>query len=301
MSERNTPKYECLCCGAPVKQEAGKRRRIYCNRKCHDRYYYITTPNEREKRRQELAAEVVISPLKEALECQYCGKTFEDYARKNRKYCSRECSDAAHSYNSEGHRAQFSQMPFSKEIRETALRLHEEGKTAYAISKLLGCTNGRVAAWIKRERKKAANPEHCREWPEPYFRYIYANNAEVWVEVLRDEMRMSGFSPIGNNANAVSLTCGTMNIHKGADHLAAIVTERLKLDVYDGKYYAFCNDDRDKLRILRWDGSGFQMMTRRRERGRYIWPPARFGMTINVAAEEFEFIMLGSQNNVKLL
>jgi transposase-like protein len=231
--------------------------------------------------------------------CQYCGKEFVDYARNNRKYCSKKCGALAHSYNSEGRRAEFMQIPASVEIRETALRLYNEGKTAYAISKLLGCSNGRVESWLKRERKRAANPEQCREWPEPYFRYVYANNAEVWLEVLRDEMRRSGFNPEGSILTPVCLISGTMHIHKSADSLATIVTEKLKLDIFNDKSYAFCGNDRNKLRILRWDGGGYQMISRRRERGSYVWPPARFGMTVTVTAEEFEFILLGSQHNAK--
>jgi transposase len=185
------------------------------------------------------------------------------------------------------------------EIRETALRMHREGKTAYYISKHLGCTNGKVERWIRYERKRAADPERCREWPESYFRYVCANNAGVWLEVLRDEMKRIGFKPIGNVITSVCLICGTMPINKNADSLATIITERLKLDVLNGIHYAFCGNKRDKLRVLRWDGGGYQMISRRREHGSYVWPPARFGMTITVTAEEFEFILLGSQHNTK--
>jgi hypothetical protein len=36
------------------------------------------------------------------------------------------------------------------------------------------------------------------------------------------------------------------------------------------------------------------MTIRQRERGLYVWPPARMGATVTVTAQEFEFILSGS-------
>ena len=92
----------------------------------------------------------------------------------------------------------------------------------------------------------------------------------------------------------VRLICGTINTHKSADNLAAIVTNKFGLDPYDGGYFAFCGKSREYIRYIRWDGGGFQMTIRQRERGLYVWPPARMGAIVTVTAEEFEFILSGS-------
>jgi hypothetical protein len=182
------------------------------------------------------------------------------------------------------------------EIRESALRLHSEGMAAQAIAQRLGCPSRTIDSWIDREQKQRTDPTHFHKNTEPHFRYIHANNADVWTEVLRDEMRKAGFAHTGSviEGKPARLVCGTINTHKSADNLAAIVAGKLKFNPFDGGYYAFCGHERARVRCIRWDGGGFQMMTRRRERGLYVWPPTRMGATVTVTAEEFEFILNGS-------
>jgi transposase len=82
-----------------------------------------------------------------------------------------------------------------------------------------------------------------------------------------------------------------------------VVSEKLGLDPFDGGYYAFCGNERIKMRFIRWDGSGFQLTCRRREEGLYIWPPKRLGSVVEVSTREFEFIVKGSNarnNAVKM-
>jgi len=41
---------------------------------------------------------------------------------------------------------------------------------------------------------------------------------------------------------------------------------------YQGHLFVFCNRQKDKLKILRWDTNGFWLYYRRLERGRFKWP-----------------------------
>ncbi len=75
---------------------------------------------------------------------------------------------------------------------------------------------------------------------------------------------------IGNEP--VFLACGVTDLRKSIDGLAAIVQLGFEKDPFAGAWFVFCNRDRDKLKMLRWDHNGFWLYYRRLEKGRFQWP-----------------------------
>jgi len=71
---------------------------------------------------------------------------------------------------------------------------------------------------------------------------------------------------------SVYLACGSTDLRKSIDGLAAIVMYSFKLDPFSNSLFVFCNKDRDKLKILYWDHNGFWLFYRRLEKGRFKWP-----------------------------
>ena len=55
----------------------------------------------------------------------------------------------------------------------------------------------------------------------------------------------------------VFLACGRTDMRKSIDGLAAIVEGSFRLDPFDGALFVFCNRNRDRIKILEWDGDGF--------------------------------------------
>ena len=78
----------------------------------------------------------------------------------------------------------------------------------------------------------------------------------------------------GTIPSRVYLACGATDMRKSIDGLAAIVSLEFKLDVFSDCMFAFCNRDRNKLKILYWEHNGFWLYYRRLERGRFRWPSA---------------------------
>jgi len=74
------------------------------------------------------------------------------------------------------------------------------------------------------------------------------------------------------DTDSVYLACGATDMRKSIDGLAAIVQLGFDLDPFSNSWFVFCNRDRDKLKILRWDHNGFWLYYRRLERGRFAWP-----------------------------
>jgi transposase len=70
----------------------------------------------------------------------------------------------------------------------------------------------------------------------------------------------------------VYLACGSTDMRKNIDGLAALVTHTFALDLFSNSLFVFCNKGRDKLKILYWDHNGFWLYYRRLERGRFKWP-----------------------------
>ena len=74
------------------------------------------------------------------------------------------------------------------------------------------------------------------------------------------------------NPDRVYLACGSTDLRKSIDGLAAIVSQAFALDPFGPSLFVFCNRRRDKLKILQWDHNGFWLHYRRLERGRFQWP-----------------------------
>jgi transposase len=70
----------------------------------------------------------------------------------------------------------------------------------------------------------------------------------------------------------VYLARGSTDMRKSIDGLAILVQVEFNLDPFTSSLFVFCNKQRNKLKILHWDTSGFWLYYRRLERGKFHWP-----------------------------
>lgn len=75
-----------------------------------------------------------------------------------------------------------------------------------------------------------------------------------------------------SNSNKVYLATGATDLRKSIDGLAIIVQMRFKLDPFSNSLFIFCNKNRDKIKILYWEHSGFWLYYKRLEKGKFKWP-----------------------------
>ena len=70
--------HRCARCGSIFAQPEGRREKKFCSDKCRTSWWNIHQEKINKKAYYTLV-------------CQYCGKEYESYGNKNRKYCSRVC------------------------------------------------------------------------------------------------------------------------------------------------------------------------------------------------------------------
>lgn len=92
-------------------------------------------------------------------------------------------------------------------------------------------------------------------------------------------------------ATRIYLAAGTTDMRKSFEGLYGLARDRLQCEPLSGHLFLFCNGQRNRLKILFWDGSGLWVCAKRLEKGRFRWPEAATGQTKIVLSHE-ELVML---------
>jgi len=98
----------------------------------------------------------------------------------------------------------------------------------------------------------------------------------------------------------IYLACGKTDMRKSINGLAVIVENSFKLDLFSNAVFVFCNGNRDRIKILVWDGNGFWLLFKRLEKGRFRWPATAEEATMTLTAEELSILLGGARVELKL-
>ena len=91
----------------------------------------------------------------------------------------------------------------------------------------------------------------------------------------------------------IVLATRPVNFQKSHDGLAGVVENELGLDPYSGVAVVFrCEEERDQIKVLWWDGASLVVVHKRVEHGRFVWPSVRDGM-IRLSRTQFEALFAG--------
>jgi transposase len=91
----------------------------------------------------------------------------------------------------------------------------------------------------------------------------------------------------------IFLACGSTDLRKSIDSLAALVQKGFALDPFAPALFVFCNRQRDKLKILQWEHNGFWLHYRRLEKGKFQWPIQIDTCTLTVDARQLRWLLDG--------
>ena len=82
-------------------------------------------------------------------------------------------------------------------------------------------------------------------------------------------------------------------MRKGFEGLYGLVRDQLQLEPLSGHIFIFSNAQRNRLKLLFWDGSGLWVCAKRLERGRFGWPQAEAGQSKVVLSHEELALLVG--------
>jgi transposase len=100
---------------------------------------------------------------------------------------------------------------------------------------------------------------------------------------------MFGWGP----ATRIYLAAGATDMRKGFEGLYGLARDRLLCEPLSGHVFLFANAQRNRLKLLFWDGSGLWVCAKRLEKGRFGWPEAANGQTRAVLSHEELALLLG--------
>ena len=88
---------------------------------------------------------------------------------------------------------------------------------------------------------------------------------------------------------------GPVDMRKGFDGLAAVVTQELRRDPLSGDVFLFVNRTRKRAKVLLWDGTGLCIYAKRLEKGCFacLWRD-REGDTVRLTMSELALFIEGS-------
>lgn len=95
-------------------------------------------------------------------------------------------------------------------------------------------------------------------------------------------------------ATRIYLAPGSTDMRKGADGLYGLVRDQLMCDPLSGHLFLFSNAQRNRLKLIYWDGTGLWVCSKKLEKGRYRWPVTSEGQTkVTLSHEELAMLLGG--------
>jgi transposase len=100
---------------------------------------------------------------------------------------------------------------------------------------------------------------------------------------------MFGLGP----ATRIYLAAGATDMRKGFEGLYGLVRDRLLCEPLSGHVFLFSNAQRNRLKLLFWDGSGLWVCAKRLEKGRFRWPAVESEQTKVLLSHEELTLLVG--------
>lgn len=84
-----------------------------------------------------------------------------------------------------------------------------------------------------------------------------------------------------------------VDLRAGFNRLYALAESVLKEDPLSGHWFVFTNQERTRVKVLFWDGTGLWVCAKRLEQGRFSWPRHHGQSCAQLRAEELAALLSG--------
>ena len=95
------------------------------------------------------------------------------------------------------------------------------------------------------------------------------------------------------NEVAVYLCRECVDMRKSINGLSVLVEQALGLDPFAPQRFVFCNRQRDKIKVLYWERSGFVLWYKRLEKARFPWLDREGSDTVSLTGRELNWLLDG--------
>ena len=102
------------------------------------------------------------------------------------------------------------------------------------------------------------------------------------------------------NDKPVYICCGLTDMRKSINGLSILVQADFSLDPFSDALFVFCNKQKNRIKILEWDGDGFWLYLKRLERGHFRWPSNGSASVMALTARELSYLIEGAKLEKKL-
>ncbi|MDT3275843.1 IS66 family insertion sequence element accessory protein TnpB [Shewanella sp. SP2S2-4] len=92
----------------------------------------------------------------------------------------------------------------------------------------------------------------------------------------------------------VTLICGSTDMRKSIDGLSNIVAYELQQEPCNERLFVFCNQRRNKLKILQWAANGFWLHYKRLELATFDWPGIEDEqLSLQISSQQLDWLLAG--------
>lgn len=91
----------------------------------------------------------------------------------------------------------------------------------------------------------------------------------------------------------IYLAAEPVDMRKQFNGLWSLASEQLKEDPKQGAAFVFANKERNRVKILYWDGTGPWIFAKRLEQGRFTWPIGSDRTKLSLTSEALTMLLAG--------
>ena len=95
------------------------------------------------------------------------------------------------------------------------------------------------------------------------------------------------------SALKIYLAVEPVDMRKSFNGLWSLAEQKLGENPRQGAVFVFVNKDRDRLKMLYWDGTGIWILAKRLEEGRFTWPVGSDRTKLSLQPEALTMLMAG--------
>jgi transposase len=95
------------------------------------------------------------------------------------------------------------------------------------------------------------------------------------------------------DAGSIYLHRDVVDFRKSINGLMVIVEQEMQLSPFAPALFVFCNRNRDRIKVLYWDQTGFCLWYKRLEKEKFKWPRGHSDLLMTLNETQWDWLLSG--------